>query len=332
MTDTDGSIRWGIASTGKIAEQMVTALRGVAGAEVVAVGSRSSESAEAFAARHGIARGHGSYRALYDDPDVDIVYVASPHSHHHDMTIAALEAGKHVLCEKAFAFNSAEAQEMIDCARRHDRFLMEAMWTWFIPAIVELRRRIDAGAIGEIVVVESDFGIPVHDPDGRHRRPDLAGGALLDLGIYPLALARFLLGEPDEVRALGSLSGDGVDVRLGGVLHFPSGAISVFHTNLDAMSTLDARIVGTDGIITVAAPFWFTTEFTIRRHDGERETVTIPNEGLAHEAAHVQERVRAGHRESDVMTFARTMANMNLMDEIRRQVGVVYPGEAQPPG
>jgi predicted dehydrogenase len=320
-------IRWGIAATGGIASSMVEALATLPNAEVVAVGSRRQHTADQFAQRHSIPSAHGSYAELFDDDDVDVIYIASPHSHHHEMTIAALDAGRHVLCEKAFAVNAGQARLMVDAARRNGRFLMEAMWTWFIPGIVELRRRIHNGAIGEVLVVESNFGIPVEDPNGRHRRPDLTGGALLDLGIYPLALARYLLGEPTDVRALGRLSEQGVDALVGGVLSFASGALAVFHTTLDGLSTLDARVVGTEGTIAVEAPFWHTAGFTIRRNDAEPERVEMPNQGLAHEAAHAVEQIQHGHVESDVMTLERTIANMELMDEIRRQLGVIYPEE-----
>ena len=191
MADTDEPIRWGIAATGGIADQMTRALHTLPDAEVVAVGSRRQQSADAFAARHGIPRAHGSYADLYADADIDIVYVASPHSGHHEMTIDALRAGRHVLCEKAFAINAAQAQEMIDTARVQSRFLMEAMWSWFMPAWAELRRRIENDEIGTVRLVDATFGIPVFDENSRLRRPDLAGGALLDLGIYPLALARW---------------------------------------------------------------------------------------------------------------------------------------------
>jgi predicted dehydrogenase len=321
------TIRWGIASTGTIAASMTDALLTLPDAEVVAVGSRTQAAADEFAARFGIATAHGAYADLYDDADVDIVYVASPHSHHHEMTIAALRAGKHVLCEKAFAINASQAREMVDVARTKQRFLMEAMWTWFIPAVVDVKRRIDDGEIGDVVVIESDFGIPVPDTDGRHRRADLAGGALLDLGIYPISFARFLAGDPVDVRALARLDPSGVDSTLGGVLTLSSGAISVFHTSLDAMSTLRATIIGTRGRIEVDAPFWFTSGFTVRADGRPPEHVAIANQGLAHEAAHAMERIRDGHLDSDVIPLATTISTMEILDEIRSQVGVVYPGE-----
>lgn len=326
MSD-DGRIRWGIAATGKIAAAMTEALDTLPDADVVAVGSRNPQTAEDFARRFGITRAHGGYDELFADDDVDIVYVASPHSHHHDMTVAALDRGRHVLCEKAFAVNAAQARSMVAAAARNDRFLMEAMWTWFIPAVVDVKRRVDAGEIGELRIVEADFGIPVPDQDGRHRRIDLAGGALLDLGIYPISFARFLAGDPVEVRSLGTVGATGVDTTVGGVVSFPAGVVGVFHTSLDVLSPGRATVIGTTGRIDVDWPFWHTSSFTVRRKDEPPERVEIPNDGLAHEAAHAMERIRNGHRESDVIPLATTVSTMEVLDAIRAQLGVVYPEE-----
>ena len=327
----DGTIRWGIASTGNISTRMTETLRELDGAEVVAVGSRTQESADRFAARHGIARAHGSYDDLWADDGVDVVYIGTPHSEHHAMTIAALDAGRHVLCEKAFARNRGEAAEMIEAARRNDRFLMEAMWSWFMPAWIDLRERIRRGVVGEVVTVTANFCIERRDVDGRLRRPDLAGGALLDIGIYPLALGRFLLGEPEDVgrdvRALATLTDQGVDETVAGVVRHAGGALTSFTSSIEAFSDRGATIVGTEGTITVPAPFWCPSGFTIERNGEEPETVEMENRGDAHEAEHTMACLRAGRIESDVQTWAATMANMELMDEIRRQVGVVYPGE-----
>ena len=316
-----------MAATGSIAASMCEALRTLPGADITAVGSRSQESADHFAQRFGIPRAHGSYDALWADDDVDIVYIASPHSHHHAMTIAALDAGKHVLCEKAFAVNAAQAREMVEAAGRNDRFLMEAMWTWFIPAVVDIRQRVLDGEIGELKVIEANFAIPVHDPNGRHRRLDLAGGAMLDIGIYPVTFARFLAGDPVEAKVSGILGETGVDATVGGVVTYTSGALGVFHTSLDMMSSLGASIYGTLGRIDVDAPFWFPTGFTVRLAGEEPVHVEMPNQGLAHEAAHAMERIRNGHLESDVIPLATTVSTMELLDDIRAQLGVVYPEE-----
>lgn len=327
-------LRWGIAATGSIAASMCKALATLPDARIAAVGSRSQESADAFATRFGVPTAHGSYEALFADPDVDIVYVASPHSHHHAMTIAALDAGKHVLCEKAFAVNATQAREMVDAARRNGRFLMEAMWTWFIPAVTEIKRRVDAGDIGELRLIEADFGLAIHDEQGRHRRHDLAGGALLDLGIYPITFARFLSGDPVGVKAIGTLGPSGVDTNVGGVVSFSSGTLGVFTTSLDARSPGRATIIGTEGTIHVDTPFWHPSVFTVVRNGSDPVRMEIPNDGLAHEAAHAMDRIRAGHRESDVIPLATTVSTMEVLDEIRAQIGVVYPQERptdQPP-
>ena len=320
-------LRWGIAATGGIAASMCEALATLPDARITAVGSRTQEAAANFAARFEIPNAHGTYEALFADPDVDIVYVASPHSHHHSMTIGALDAGKHVLCEKAFALNAAQAREMVDAARRNDRFLMEAMWTWFIPAVVEVRRRVLDGEIGELKVVEANFGIAVLDPDGRHRRADLAGGAMLDVGIYPITFARFLAGDPVDAKVIGSLGATGVDATVGGVVSYSSGAIGVFHTSLDMPTSQRASVYGTSGRIDVDAPFWFPSGFTVRVTGEEPVHVDMVNNGLAHEAQHAMERIREGHRESDVISLATTVSTMELLDDIRDQLGVVYPQE-----
>jgi predicted dehydrogenase len=320
-------LRWGIAATGGIAASMCGALATLPDARIMAVGSRTQEAADAFASRFHIPNAHGSYEALFNDPEVDIVYVASPHSHHRAMTIAALDAGKHVLCEKAFALNAAQARDMVDAARRNDRFLMEAMWTWFIPAVVEVRRRVLNGEIGELKVVEANFGIAVFDPDGRHRRIDLAGGAMLDVGIYPVTFARFLAGDPVDAKVIGTLTESGVDATVGGVVSYSSGAIGVFHTSLDMVTSLGASVFGTLGRIDVDAPFWFPSGFTVRIAGEEPVHVDMPNHGLAHEAQHAMDRIRDGHRESDVISLATTVSTMELLDDIRDQLGVIYPDE-----
>jgi predicted dehydrogenase len=320
-------LRWGIAATGKIAVSMCEALATLPDAPVAAVGSRSQASADAFATRFDIPHAHGSYEALFADPDVDVIYVASPHSHHHAMTIAALDAGKHVLCEKAFAVNAAQAREMVAAAQRNDRFLMEAMWTWFIPAVVDIRRRVLDGEIGELKVVEANFGIRVDEPDGRHRRIDLAGGAMLDLGIYPVTFARFLAGDPIAAKVSGTLGDTGVDATVGGVVTYSNGALGVFHTSLDMSTNLRASIYGTLGRIDVGAPFWNPTAFTVRRDGADPVPVDMEHGGLAHEAAHAMERIRGGHLESDVIPLATTVSTMELLDDIRAQLGVVYPEE-----
>ena len=307
---------------------MAEALRTVPDVEVVAVGSRSFDRAEAFARRHGIERAYGTYDALFTDADVDVVYLAGPHSTHHGHALAALAAGRHVVCEKAFALDADEAREMVAAARRAERFLMEAMWTWFLPPIVELRRRIADGQIGDVRALRADFAIAVHGDGGRHRSPELGGGAMLDLGVYPVSLGHLLLGPPDQVVAAGEIGPTGVDTNVGAVLRHAGGALTVLYTGLDAPSSMTAEIVGTDGRILLEAPFWCTEALVVDRRDHPSERVEVPHSGLAHEAAHACARIRAGQLESDVVTLADSVAVMETLDEIRRQLAGPRPGRS----
>ena len=313
-------VRWGIAGPGWIGGRMVEALGTLPDAEVVAVGSRDLDRARRFAERHGIAHAHGSYDELFGDDAVDVVYLAGPHSTHRDQALAALAAGRHVVCEKAFALDARQATEMVEAARAANRFLMEAMWTWFLPPIVEIRRRIEAGEIGRVRALRADFAIGVVGDEGRHRNPDLGGGALLDLGVYPVSLGHLLLGPARRVAALGESGPTGVDVNVGAVLEHDDGALTVLYTGLDAPSAMRAEIIGTEGLISLDAPFWCTEAFVVDRHDGHPERVEMPHGGLAHEAAHAMERIRSGALESDVMTLDDSVAVMRTLDEIRDQV------------
>ncbi len=327
-SDKTAEVRWGIASTGNIARQMAAALRTLPATSIVAVGSRSQSTADDFATEFEIPCAYPSHSGLCADPRVDVVYIASPHNLHAEMTIEALDAGKHVVCEKPFAINATQAQQMIDASIRNDRFLMEAMWTWFIPAVADLKRRIQRGDVGEIITIDADFSLDISAPESRHRLPELGGGALLDLGIYPLTFACHLLDEhPSEVRALGRLTDLGIDATVAGVASYSSGALSTFRTSIDGLSSLEARIVGTAGRIDVAAPFWFPAAFTVCREGAEPEHVELAHDGLVHEAAHAMEQIRLGRTESDVVPLHVTLQTMDLLDEIRAQIGVVYPVE-----
>ena len=214
-----------------------------------------------------------------------------------------MSAGKHVLYEKALAINADEGRETIGSARRNGRFRMEAIWSWFNPVWHKLRIRMAAGAIGEVISVDANFAIPLLDEKGRHRRPDLAGGALLDLGIYPLSISRFLLGEPVEVKALGRSTHHGVDDFVGGVMRHRSGAVTTFTTSIDGAPDLAARVVETDGIAVIPAPFWSPSEFSLTRYDeSEPERIAAPNRWLALEVEHTMEQIPAEAKESHIQT------------------------------
>ncbi|MGY6500946.1 MAG: Gfo/Idh/MocA family protein [Acidimicrobiales bacterium] len=322
-------LRWGLAGPGAIAGEMAAALATLDDAVAVAVGSRSLDRAERFASEHGIERAHGSYEELFADDAVDIIYVATPHSSHADLTIEALRAGRHVVCEKPLGLDAGQVRAMADASRRADRFLMEAMWTWFLPPILEVQRRLADGEIGRLRSIDADFCLAIEGPDGRHHDPALGGGALLDLGIYPVALAHLVAGPPTDVRALGQLGPTGVDVNLAAVLSHDDGVVTTLRTGLEAAGTYTAHLVGTEGIIRLDAPFWCPTSFRVTTADGRSERIDAPHQGLAHEAAHAMARIRDGHLRSDVIPLSASLALAETLDEIRRQVGVRYPHETR---
>jgi predicted dehydrogenase len=328
---TAPALRWGVLAPGGIARTFATAVAGHTQARVVAVGSRSLDRAERFASEFGVPAAYGDYRSLVEDPQVEAVYVASPHSEHHEHALLAIAAGKHVLVEKAFAASSAQASEMVEAARSAGTFLMEAMWTRHLPHVAALRDVIARGEIGEVVAVLADHGQNMNHHPATHRlhNPDLAGGALLDLGVYPVSFAHDLLGVPDRIHATGSLTPTGVDGQLSIALGFGERAQASLHTTLWAKTATTAVVAGTLGRIEVAGDFYGTTSFRVIPLDGEPWTYEHPVDGgFQYEIAEVARCVAAGATQSERMTWQDTLDVMRTMDEIRRQAGVVYPGEA----
>jgi predicted dehydrogenase len=325
----DAPVRWGIAATGGIARGFTQALARVSDARVVAVASRSVDSAARFGDAHGIDRRYGSYEAMAGDPSVDVVYVATPHVRHCADTVMYLEAGKHVLCEKPLALNAVEARRMMDAAARHDRFLMEAIWTRFLPAYVELRALVSSDAIGAVQFVEGSFGfrMPV---DAGHRlfAPELGGGALLDLGIYPVQLADMLLGEPEQVEAVAHLGTTHVDERIAVTMGFPAGAVAVAEAAIRTELSCRGRVGGTEGAVELPA-FMHCPQYLEVRTAGEGRRIECPMQGngLHYEAEEVHRCLRAGKRESPVMPLADTLAIARTLDRARERVGLRYPGE-----
>jgi predicted dehydrogenase len=323
--------RWGVIGTGGIASAFVTDLGLLPDTEVVAVGSRSQESADAFAEQFGIARRHPSYQSLVDDPEVDVVYVATPHPGHFPAVSMALEAGKAVLCEKPFTLNSAEAAELVAAARRRGVFLMEAMWTRFLPHVVRIRELLAGDTLGDIRSVEADHG-QYFPFDQQHRlfNPELGGGALLDLGIYPVSFASMVLGSPSRVTAVSTPASTGVDAQTSLLLEHPGGQHAVLTTTLEARSPTRAAIVGTRARIELDSKFYAPTTFTVVAVDGtvvERYDEVHEGGGLRHQAAEVARCLAEGRLESPVMPLDESVAIMATLDEVRRQIGLVYPSE-----
>jgi predicted dehydrogenase len=340
MADVAERIRWGIAGTGMIARDFARDLALVEDAELVAVGSRAAASAEAFGTEFGVPRRHASYPALAADPDVDVVYVASPHTGHLAHTLLFLGAGKHVLCEKPLAVNAAQGRAMAAAASRAGRFLMEAVWSRFTPGYRALRSVLDGGEIGDVLLVEAEFGFRADfDPAHRLFNPDLAGGSVLDIGIYPVQFAHLLLGAPDAVAASGILGPTGVDEHVVAILRYAGGALAVATSSLRADLPGAARIVGTLGSVELPGSMWAPETVVVRppaaphRIGGTQgepapaRTIDTPLDGvgLHYQVRHVHDRLRAGHLDSDVMPLAESVRIAETLDAIRAAVGVRYP-------
>ena len=324
-------LRWGVLAPGRIAGSFVDAMSRHTRQRLVAAGSRSLDRAQSFAAAHGADRAYGSYEELVADPEIDAVYVASPHSEHRMQALLAIAAGKPVLVEKAFSRNAAEAGEVADAARAAGVPAMEAMWTRFLPQTDVIRHLLDDGVLGEVITVLADHGQSFDpDPAGRLFNPDLAGGALLDLGVYPVSFASFILGNPDGVSAAGSLTDTGVDAQASMVL--TSGrAQAVLNTTLLAKTPTTASISGSAARLQISGPFYGPGVLTLTGND-DRELVREPDvitghHGLCFEAAHFATLVAEGATESPLLPLAETVAVLRTIDAVRAQLGVRYPGE-----
>jgi predicted dehydrogenase len=319
-------IRWGILATGGIAAQFTRDLALADGAEVVAVGSRSLDSARAFAAEHGIPRAYGSWQELAADPQVDIVYVATPHSAHHAATMVCLEAGKAVLCEKPFTLDLPTSQQLVDLARARGLFLMEAMWMATNPTIRRVQEVVASGEIGEIRHVQADFGVPGPFPAGhRMRARELGGGALLDLGVYPVTFAHLFLGAPSAIAAVATLLPEGTDESTSMALGYPDGATATLHCGMSADTGGRAVISGTAGRIELARRFHVPAGYLL--YHGEEATrvdVPIRGHGMLYEAEEAMRCLRAGLIESPLVPHEQTLAIMATLDAIRAQTGVTY--------
>ncbi|GIG53809.1 Gfo/Idh/MocA family protein [Demequina activiva] len=320
------AIRWGILGAGGIAHKMADAIIHHTAGELVAVGSRTPGKAETFVAEVGAGTPYGSYEEVVNDPSVDAVYVATTHNDHHEPALLAIEAGKHVLVEKAFTQNVAQAERVIAAARAKGVYVQEAMWSRFLPHQAEIRAIIERGDIGQVISVQADHGQHLTHVE-RMVRPELAGGALLDLGVYPIAFAHDILGVPESITAVGQLRDTGVDGQVSMVFQY-DGAQATLHTTMEAVTGVTAVIAGTEGRIEIDSMFYTPTTFTVKRNDGTSWTYDgrVPN-GFQYEAAELARNVAAGRTESEILPLDQTLEIMRLMDEVRDQIGLVYPNE-----
>jgi predicted dehydrogenase len=322
-------LRWGVIGPGIIATGFAEAMQWADGGTITAVASRSAERADAFGDRFDIPTRYGDYDALAADPEVDVVYVATPHSRHEVDTIALLRAGKHVLCEKPLALNARQAAHMAEEARSRGLFLMEAIWSRFLPSYRALVDVIGEGRIGEPLLVEADFGFrrPV-DPDHRHFAPELGGGALLDLGIYPIQLSTLVLGPIERVVVDGVVGETGVDEVVTALLHHSEDRLGVVKAGLRVGMTCTARIAGTEGVIDLPAMMHCPNSLTVSSAAGvEHIDASYEGNGLRFEIDEVHRRLAAGQTESAVMPLDESIALAATLDSIRAELGVVYPGE-----
>jgi predicted dehydrogenase len=324
-------VRWGILGTGAIAQQFAEGLRAVPDAELAAVGSRSQATADAFADTWDIPRRHAFYEALAADPEIDVIYIATPHPFHADNSILCLRAGKAVLCEKPFTVNAAAAEELIAAARAEKRFLMEAMWTRFLPVVDNIRQWIGDGAIGELRMLQADFGFRA-DPGDTPRllQPELAGGSLLDVGVYPISLASMLFGtQPPHIATEATLGTYGTDEQAACIFRYETGALAVLSSAVLTETPWEAVIMGTGGWIRIDRPFWNPSRAMLER-PGKDAIVAEPprtGNGYNYEAAAVQQCLRAGQLEHPLMPLDESLAIMQTLDRIRAAWGMRYPGE-----
>jgi len=329
------TIRWGILGCGRIAGKFASDLRQVADAELAAVASRDQGKAAAFAGQHSAHRVHGSYEALVNDPGVDIIYVATPHAMHHDHTLLCLRHHKPVLCEKAFAINGRQAREMVKESADRKVFLMEALWTKFLPHYLKVREMIAEGTLGELRSVQVNFGFTPQAPvPQRIYDPALGGGTLLDIGIYNVFLVQSVLGVPDDIQACMTPAPTGVDEQLAVQFRYENGALAQLLSTFSSNLPTDANIAGSKGRIRLTTRFYeptTTLEFYPERVDS-LQVIPFHKEsgwGYQFQVRHVHECLRQGRHESPVMTHQDSLALMDTMDRIREIVGLRYPADSQ---
>lgn len=299
----------------------------VPNAELVAVASRDADRSARFAARHGIPRAHGSYRDLIDDDQVDVIYISTPHPMHHGLALAAIEAGKAVLIEKAFTATLAGTAEVINAADSRDVFCMEAMWTRFQPAITAAREVIAWGRIGEVIGVQGDLtAFRRYDESDRLFAPELGGGATLDLGVYVLSFAHDFLGRPSALKATGRTYPNGVDAGAAVALGYPTGATASLSYALDSHGPGRMVIMGTNGWIEVEPRFHHPTTISVHRSGVLPRLIEAPvlGRGYAHEILEVTTAILEGRTESDIMPLQATLEVAEMVDGVLCQLGVSY--------
>jgi len=321
------TFRWGVLGPGNIARKFATDIQRVDGATLLAVGSRSLDRARAFADAHGAERAYGSYEELVADPDVDAIYVSTPHPFHREHTLLCLERDKPVLCEKPMAINARQAAEMISYARQKGVFLMEAMWTRFLPVLRKVSEWIAEGRIGDVRLVSADFGFRTRwNPEARLLNPHLAGGAVLDVGVYVVAFASMVYGRPPaRIQASAYLGETGVDEQTAMLFAYDDGALAQLSCAIRTSSPQEAWILGTEGRIHVPA-FWHATSATLER-SGEDPVQATGDAGFQFEIEEATACIQAGRTESAFMPLDESLSIAETLEQVRTAIGLTYPIE-----
>lgn len=320
-------IKWGILGPGNIAYKFTDGLKHVSNAQLVAVGSRYIHKAKDFASKYGIPKAYGSYEELATDSEVDVIYIATPHVYHCEHTLLCLENNKAVLCEKPFAMNSQQGQLMIGKAREKNLFLMEAMWTRFLPTVQKVLELVHSGEIGDIVHIKSDFGFRAHfDDKGRLFNNELGGGSLLDIGIYPVFISMLLLGVPDEIISKASIGITGVDESVNAIFYYKSGATANLFSTLIANTKIETEIYGTKGQITIHRKWFMPSYITYTDNDNNKVEYHFEYDcnGYELEAREVTECLLQGYKESLLFPLKYSESLISVLDLIRKQCGINY--------
>ncbi len=318
-------LRWGVLGAGSIAKRFCDDASPLNGHKFQAVGSRDQAKADAFADKYQMPDRHNSYEALVANPNVDVIYVATPHNFHKEHALLALDAGKAVLCEKPFTINRGEAEVVVARAREKNLFLMEGMWSRCFPAMAKVRELVKDGVIGEPRMLQADFGFRSGvNPEGRLFNLALGGGGLMDVGVYCVSLASMFFGEPSRIASLATIGETGVDEQAGMLLGYENGALSVLSTAIRTNTPHEAVLMGTDGHLKIAGPWWKPAKVIAK---GETYDFPMDGGGFQYEAEHVAECLRQGLTESPLMPLDETLSIMGTLDALRAQFGIKYPME-----
>ncbi|WP_282180421.1 Gfo/Idh/MocA family protein [Maribacter stanieri] len=322
-------IKWGIVGAGNIAHSFSKDLALVNGGKLVSVASRNLEKAQAFADEYDAPNAYGSYEELFNSKTVDVIYLATPHTSHANLSIAAMKAGNAVLCEKPIGVNKSEVEQMVAVAKENNVFLMEALWTRFNPTIKKVKELVDNGTIGDIGYLHADFAFYALDRDenGRLLNPDLAGGSLLDIGIYPIFLAYLMLGLPKDIKASSNFYKTGVEMQCSMIFNYDN-AQAILYSGLNSNSEKKAEIAGSEGSIFIHPRWHETTGYTIEK-DGESTSNEVGKrgKGYVHEIEEVQDCLASGKKQSDLWSHQNSLDLIEIMDSVRKLTGIVFPFE-----